>query len=61
MLKKDSGTIRIFNQTLDEKDETYKSRIGYVPENAELYETLTAKEYLLFVGELYGMKRERNH
>lgn len=58
MLKKDSGTIRIFNQTLDEKDETYKSRIGYVPENAELYETLTAKEYLLFVGELYGMKEK---
>ncbi|GEK91277.1 ABC transporter ATP-binding protein [Alkalibacterium kapii] len=58
MLKKDSGTLRLFNQPLEEGDVSYKGRIGYVPENAELYETLTAREYLLFVGELYGMKEK---
>ncbi|GEK88676.1 ABC-2 type transport system ATP-binding protein [Alkalibacterium putridalgicola] len=58
MLKKDAGTIRLFDQPLDPNDVTYKARIGYVPENAELYETLTAKEYLLFVGELYGMEEK---
>ncbi len=58
MLNKDTGTIRLFNQPLNAGDVAYKSRIGYVPENAELYETLTAKEYLLFVGELYGMGEE---
>ncbi len=28
-----------------------------MPENAEIYDTLTPMEYLTFVGELYGMKR----
>ncbi|WP_161878420.1 ABC transporter ATP-binding protein [Alkalibacterium sp. MB6] len=58
MLDKDEGEIRLFNEPLTNGDISYKSRIGYVPENAELYETLTAKEYLLFVGELYGLKEE---
>jgi ABC-2 type transport system ATP-binding protein len=35
-----------------------KKRIGYIPENAALYETLTPLEYLHFVGQLYGMERE---
>jgi len=32
-----------------------KRRIGYVPESAALYEALTPREYLRFVGRLYGM------
>lgn len=56
VLERDGGEIRLFGQPIDSQTVTYKSRIGYVPENAELYETLTAKEYLLFIGELYGMK-----
>ncbi|CAN5402118.1 ABC transporter ATP-binding protein [soil metagenome] len=32
-----------------------KRRIGYIPENASLYETLSPMEYLSFVGQLYGM------
>lgn len=32
-----------------------KKRIGYIPENAALYETLTPLEYLNFVGQLYKM------
>ncbi len=34
-----------------------KKRIGYIPENAALYETLTPLEYLHFVGQLYKMDR----
>ena len=34
-----------------------KKRIGYIPENAALYETLTPLEYLDFVGQLYKMDR----
>ena len=33
-------------------------KIGYVPENAEAYDNLTASEYLIFTGELYGMERK---
>jgi ABC-2 type transport system ATP-binding protein len=32
-----------------------KKRIGYVPENALLYEVLTPIEYLLFIGRLYQL------
>jgi ABC-2 type transport system ATP-binding protein len=32
-----------------------KKRIGYIPENAALYDTLTPLEYLHFIGELYKM------
>jgi ABC-2 type transport system ATP-binding protein len=35
-----------------------KKRIGYIPENASLYETLTPLEYLHFIGQLYEMNRE---
>jgi len=35
-----------------------KKRIGYIPENAALYETLTPLEYLDFVGQLYKMDRD---
>ncbi|GAB3945380.1 ABC transporter ATP-binding protein [Spirosoma harenae] len=32
-----------------------KRRIGYVPENAALYDTLTPMEYLQFIGQLYEL------
>jgi ABC-2 type transport system ATP-binding protein len=34
-----------------------KKNIGYIPENAALYETLTPLEYLNFIGQLYNMAR----
>lgn len=42
---------------MDVKKETIeiKRKIGYIPENAALYETLTPIEYLLFVGQLYQL------
>jgi ABC-2 type transport system ATP-binding protein len=36
-----------------------KKRIGYIPENAALYDTLTPLEYLQFVGQLYGMEQQQ--
>jgi ABC-2 type transport system ATP-binding protein len=36
-----------------------KKRIGYISENAALYETLTPIEYLQFVGQLYKMDRSQ--
>lgn len=49
------GEIRIFGQNIAEAGPEYKRRIGYVPEVAELYDTLTAREYLTFIGQLYGI------
>ncbi|AYC28417.1 ABC transporter ATP-binding protein [Paenisporosarcina cavernae] len=52
------GTVEIFGQDIANGDISYKKKIGYVPENAELYETLTPREYLTFSGELYGLDRK---
>lgn len=52
-----NGKVEIFGRDIADGDVSYKKRIGYVPEVAELYDSLTAREYLSFIGELYGIKR----
>lgn len=52
------GEVVVFGQDISSGDPSYKKRIGYVPENAEVYDNLTAMEYLVFSGELYGMERD---
>jgi len=56
MLDKDHGDITMFGSPLNYGDWEYKHRIGYVPEQSEVYENLTASEYLTFVGGMYGME-----
>ncbi|MFJ7935393.1 ABC transporter ATP-binding protein [Sporosarcina sp. NPDC096371] len=51
------GEVEIFGQDIASGDPSYKQKIGYVPENAEAYDNLTASEYLVFTAELYGMGR----
>ncbi|WHH59284.1 ABC transporter ATP-binding protein [Petroclostridium sp. X23] len=53
-----SGTVEIFGQDISEGDVQYKRKIGYVPEIAEIYDNLTAREYITFIGELYGLDAE---
>jgi ABC-2 type transport system ATP-binding protein len=38
-----------------------KKMVGYVPENAEIYDVLTPMEYLDFIGKLYGMEETVLH
>ncbi|WP_432667395.1 ABC transporter ATP-binding protein [Wukongibacter baidiensis] len=52
------GEVKIFGRSILEDSVQYKSRIGYVPETAEIYDNLTAHEYLTFLGEVYGMNIE---
>lgn len=52
------GEVEIFGENIASGNDDYKRKIGYVPENADVYDQLTAMEYLVFVGELYGMERE---
>lgn len=49
------GEVSILGQDLRKDTLAIKSLVGYVPENAEIYEVLTPMEYLSFVGKLYGM------
>ncbi|MEK3888760.1 ABC transporter ATP-binding protein [Bacillus sp. FSL K6-3431] len=53
------GKVEIFGWDIASGDHTYKSKIGYVPENAEAYDNLTASEYLTFIGELFGLSQEK--
>ncbi|MCP1310277.1 ABC transporter ATP-binding protein [Paenibacillus tyrfis] len=54
-----TGEIRIFGKDISDGSVDYKQRIGYVPETAEVYDALTAKEYLTFIGNLYGLEDEQ--
>ena len=53
-----SGDIEIFGENIREKGVEYKRKIGYVPEAGHIYDNLTAREYIGFIGELYGMEYE---
>jgi ABC-2 type transport system ATP-binding protein len=50
-----SGDVMVFGQQLRDNILEVKSRIGYIPELAELYDLLTPREYLSFVGKLYHL------
>ncbi len=51
-----SATVAGFDVRKDPME--VKRRIGYVPELTELYDLLTPREYLHFVGALHGLDRE---
>lgn len=52
------GDIEIFGENIASGNVDYKRKIGYVPENADIYDNLTAFEYLTFMAELYGMDKD---
>jgi ABC-2 type transport system ATP-binding protein len=49
------GDAKVFGMDVKKEPIEIKRKIGYIPENAALYETLTPIEYLLFVGQLYQL------
>ncbi|WP_251862044.1 ABC transporter ATP-binding protein [Clostridium sp. Marseille-Q2269] len=59
LLKPTCGSVFInnFNIHLDNK---IKSKIGYVPDNPNLYEDLTGREFIEFVSNLYSYKDEED-
>lgn len=56
-----SGEVTILGQDISKDGIEYKRKIGYVPELADIYDTLTASEYLEFIGEMYGVQTEVVH
>lgn len=57
MLKPSAGTARVAGFDVEREPLEVKRRIGYVPETAALYETLTAREYLALVASLHHQPR----
>lgn len=52
------GNVTLFGQDIADGGVDFRRRIGYVPETADLYDNLSPREYLTFIGELYGMGEE---
>src|SRR5436190_16590966 len=55
LLAPTSGSINILGQDMSDLRQTLqiKRRIGVVPENLALFDNLTAREYLTFIGRMY--------
>ncbi len=60
LLAPTSGAMRILETDLTTHDaaRTVKRRIGVVPEDLALFDNLTAREYLTFIGRMYLMPPE---
>ncbi|MEA4882449.1 MAG: ABC transporter ATP-binding protein [Clostridia bacterium] len=54
-----SGRVEIDGIDVQKDPIKAKALIGYVPDQPNVYEKLTAWEFLMFVGNLYGMERKR--
>lgn len=52
------GEVQVSGVNLREDPIAVKSKIGYIPELAELYEVLTPVEFLSFMAELYNIPKE---
>lgn len=52
------GQVQILGEDISSDSTAYKKKIGYLPETADIYDSLSAQEYLTFIGELYGLDFE---
>lgn len=53
-----TGEVSIMGMDIRKDTIAIKRHIGYIPENAALYDVLTPTEYLQFIGQLYGMDQD---
>jgi len=58
ILPPDEGEVRLFGENVQSDPVGAKRRIGYVPENPQLYEFLTGAEYLDFIADMYELDVE---
>lgn len=57
LLKPTSGVARVAGFDVVEEPVEVKKRIGYLAEEPFVYEKLTGREFLSFIGDLYGMEK----
>lgn len=58
LLFPDSGSIKICGIDLRTRGEEARKRLSYVPDLPFLYEKLTGREFLEFIGDVYGLPRD---
>ncbi len=57
LIRPGGGTVKVCGHDVAAEPLAAKQRLGYVPDSAALYETLTPNEYLSLVAELHHMER----
>ena len=50
-----TGEVMVMGKNLRENIMEVKSKVGYIPELADIYDLLTPAEYLAFIGKLYHL------
>jgi ABC-2 type transport system ATP-binding protein len=60
LLAPSGGAMRILGEDVSDPKRALaiKQRVGVVPENLALFDNLTAREYLIFIGRMYLLPRE---
>jgi len=60
LLAPSAGSIRVLGLDPSDPDQalTMKARIGVVPEDLALFDNLTAREFLIFVGRMHSMPKD---
>ena len=63
LLAPSGGAMRILGEDLSQPDRAreVKRRVGVVPEDLSLFENLTAREFLIFIGRMYLLPRATIH
>ncbi len=53
------GTITVCGYDINNEPEQAKKHIGYVPDDHSVYDKLTGREYINYMGSLYGATKEQ--
>ncbi len=57
LLKPTNGSVLVAGHDLALDPEAAKKKLGYIPDRPFIYEKLTGREYLSFIGDLYEMDK----
>lgn len=58
LLSPDAGTIEVCGHAVGRDGRLAKAQLSYVPDQPFLYDKLTGREFIEFVGEMYGLPRK---
>ncbi len=53
------GDVKILKMDISKEKVKYKYKVGYIPENGEMFENLTGREYLDFWGQIYLIEKNK--
>jgi ABC-2 type transport system ATP-binding protein len=56
-----SGAARVAGFDVFRKSMEVRRRVGYLPETVPLYRDMSARGYLMYIGEIRGIKNRRDH